>query len=431
MQIKIIDYFLPADYRGVVPTDLETAEVMRKYRLNIVFCLTIGVLVSFIFLARVLLDTKVSNSIYLNLIVIAACFLLPFGIKKFSLRDSVFYFGISLSTIVVFWRSLDTGGVTSPVTTWLTIFPLIGLLIVGFRVALVTYVGVCTLFFVLGFHETLSLDVVTYTTNPVIKPLVLSFVTLVVFFLAYLFERQRKHNEAVIMKIEKELSSNKKLASLGGLSGGLAHEINNPLTILAGRIFSLNRMIKDGDIDKEKMMHACESAEESVRRIDSIVNALRTFSRDEYVEDLKDVNVAGLIKDCIRSFEHEDQIIIKNKCDGDYCLVKGNAVLLQRVFTNLITNSLHAVKETNKPWIEIEVINKTPLELSFKDSGGGISEELAERVMEPFFTTKSVGEGSGLGLALSQNIMRLHGGALKINSESKNTEFRVVFPKEN
>jgi C4-dicarboxylate-specific signal transduction histidine kinase len=217
------------------------------------------------------------------------------------------------------------------------------------------------------------------------------------------------------------------MASLGGLSGGLAHEINNPLTILSGRITSLNRMLIKDDYDRDKMLHACSSAMQSVKRIDSIVNALRGFSRNEYVEDLKKVDATSIIRESISSLSDEVQSIIEFIDEDESAWIMGNSILLQRVFSNLLGNSYQAIREMDSPWIRVEKVSSDPLIFSFKDSGPGISPEIAEHMMEPFFTTKVVGQGSGLGLSLCQNIMSLHGGSLKLNQESKHTEFLVTF----
>lgn len=424
---RIINYFLPAEFQSSSPRDLDTAESLRKFKLNIIFCLTIGTFVSIIFVTRLMLETDTPRSTWLNLVIIFMLYIMPFCIKFFSLKKSVFYVGITICTSIVFIRALDTGGIISPIVNWLTIFPLIGLLIVGKRVATITLLIVSSVFFIIATPDTFNLTVLNLAKNQYIEPIVLTFVTLVVFMLAYLYEAQRKINERLILNIEKELSSSKKLASLGGLSGGLAHEINNPLTILSGRLASVNKMLKADDIDTERMLHACASAKKSVDRIDSIVNALRTFSRKEYVEDLKDVRVSHVISESLEVVKNPDLIDIQLSPEIEGLVVKGNSVLLQRVFTNLLNNSLQAIKEQSRPWLKVEVISVKPVTLSFQDSGTGITDEIAERIMEPFFTTKGVGLGSGLGLSLSQNIMNLHGGSLVLNRSSKNTDFIVTF----
>lgn len=424
---RIINYFLPTEFQNSNPKDLDAAESLRKFKLNIIFCLTIGTFVSIIFVTRLMLEANTPRSTWLNLVIIFMLYIMPFCIKFFSLKKSVFYVGITICTSIVFIRALDTGGIISPIVNWLTIFPLIGLLIVGKRVATVTLLIVSSVFFIIATPETFNLTVLNLAQNQYIEPIVLTFVTLVVFMLAYLYEAQRKINEGLILNIEKELSASKKLASLGGLSGGLAHEINNPLTILSGRLASVNKMLRADEIDTEKMLHACASAKKSVDRIDSIVNALRTFSRKEYVEDLKDVSISHVISESLEVIKNPDLIDVQLSPEIEGLVVKGNSVLLQRVFTNLLNNSIQAIREQSRPWLKVEVISVNPVTLSFQDSGTGITDEIAERIMEPFFTTKGVGLGSGLGLSLSQNIMNLHGGSLTQNQHSKNTVFIVTF----
>ena len=427
MVSKIITFFLPEAYRDVEHSDLKSAEAARRYKLNIIFSFTIGIFSAVNFMVRIILEPNSARSVYLGIPAIIIVLLMPFAIKFFSLRRSVFYICFFLCTTIIFIRSLDYGGINSPIVNWLTMIPLIALLLVGRKTAIATLLGVCALFFVLALPEFFNLNVRGFEASPYIKPIVLSFVTLVVSLLAYFFEAQRKSNEKLILNIEQELSSSKKLASLGGLSGGLAHEINNPLTILSGRISSLNKMLLNDEVDRDKMLHACSRAKSSVKRIDSIVNALRTFSREEYVEDFKELELLGLLNETLDGFSESDRLKITLNFPDSSQMIKGNAVLLQRVFTNLLRNSLDAVKEVEGAWVKIGLKQNGPIVLSFKDNGAGIKSDVAEYIMEPFFTTKAVGKGSGLGLSLSQNIMNLHGGSLKLNQESGDTEFLVTF----
>jgi two-component system cell cycle sensor histidine kinase/response regulator CckA len=218
-----------------------------------------------------------------------------------------------------------------------------------------------------------------------------------------------------------------KLASLGEMSAGIAHEVNNPLAIISGSLPLLTRF-KD---DKEKFDSRVEIIKKATLRIEKIINGLKKFSRsDEKViykkEQLNEILVDSIVLTESKAKRNETIVTLESTekleidCDG---------VEIEQVIINLINNSIDAVKDQNEKWVKLNYSKSgNNIILHVMDSGSGISEELETKIFNPFITTKPVGEGTGLGLSISKGILDNHSTTIKLNRSFKNTCFEIVFP---
>jgi PAS domain S-box-containing protein len=227
--------------------------------------------------------------------------------------------------------------------------------------------------------------------------------------------------------MELQMIQQEKLASLGELSAGVAHEINNPLASLSVYNELLRR--RPGlDEDVQKYLRAME---ENIDRIAKIVRGLLDFSRPAS-SDLRPLHLAEVVKKSLGLVEgHSLFRDIEFHCDIAENLpsIQGNHLELEQVFLNLLLNAGQSMSKGGDIFIKAGPTPGPFLEVSVRDTGSGISPELLPRVFDPFFTTKPAGKGTGLGLSVVRRIIENHHGRISVESEpDKGTIFTFVLP---
>lgn len=243
---------------------------------------------------------------------------------------------------------------------------------------------------------------------------------------------EMKEVKSIADKHKEQAYLSSRMASLGQMAGGVAHEINNPLGIISMSCVRLESLLKEDTVDTKKTHETVSIIENTVKRIGGIVQGLKSISRntsmDEMeLEDLGEIisNTLSVCSEKIKSRNIEVRVVdfaeIKIPCRGGE---------ISQVILNLISNSLDAVEDLDAKWIEIKVLeNKDFVVVSIVDSGSGFTAEEADKIMEPFYTTKPAGKGTGLGLSISKKIVELHGGELKADLKSKNTKIDILLNK--
>jgi two-component system, NtrC family, sensor kinase len=233
---------------------------------------------------------------------------------------------------------------------------------------------------------------------------------------------------------ELRLRLNERMAAVGMLAAGVAHEINNPLAFVLSNLHYIEKelhRLKLVQSDMGEMKEAITDAREGAERMRGIVQSLRALARGDAVTtqpmDVHEVldNSVQLAWGRLRSRGH----VVREY--GDLPLVLANSVQLSQVFVNLLVNAAQALPEADKG--EIRVVtqqhSESMVRVEVHDNGCGIPAENLERIFEPFFTTKPVGEGTGLGLSISHDIIRGLGGELSVSSTpGAGTTFRVLLP---
>ena len=220
-----------------------------------------------------------------------------------------------------------------------------------------------------------------------------------------------------------------RLASLGQLVSGVAHELNNPLAGISAHAQLLDRAIAKGDDARE----AARIISAEALRASKIVGKLLTFVRQSDAERIPvDLNV--VLRDTIELRAHglrEREIALVTRFDERLPPVEGDPSQLQQVFVNLLANAEHAVLDADPPR-RIDVVTEQmagKVRVLVSDSGIGIPPEHIDRIFNPFFTTKPRGSGTGLGLSISDGIVREHGGRLFVQSTpGAGTTFLVELP---
>jgi len=242
----------------------------------------------------------------------------------------------------------------------------------------------------------------------------------------------KRAEEALEVERSKSMQ-NAKLASLGELAAGVAHEINNPLTIILGSAQLMKRYIQSGD--NKAILKNSEVIIETVRRISKIVMGLRVYARDSSKEKFEIRTAHHLVQlstDLLGEYFRHSGIEIKLR--GNLNLeLEVRPVNISQVIVNLLTNSLHALERFEERWIQIECVEDPGdsqfVQLIVSDSGNGIPEKVVEKMFDPFFTTKPSYQGTGLGLSVSSSILREHGGELKYQLLNGHTGFILRLPK--
>lgn len=221
-----------------------------------------------------------------------------------------------------------------------------------------------------------------------------------------------------------------KLRALGQLASGVAHDFNNALAAILGRTQLMNRQVTDSGIKRnlDIIQTAAEDAAATVRRI-------QTFARQTSDKQFERLNIANLLRDSIEitrtRWENEAlmrglHIEVELQTNGDF-YTEGQASELREVFINLIVNAVDAMPRGGRIIVSCGERNGK-IVLRFKDSGTGMTEEVRERIFEPFYTTKGM-QGTGLGLAVSYSIIESHSGSISVISEiGKGTIFEIELP---
>ncbi|MCB1143988.1 MAG: GHKL domain-containing protein [Leptospiraceae bacterium] len=247
---------------------------------------------------------------------------------------------------------------------------------------------------------------------------------------------QKSELESTLIELREaqaHLILSEKMASVGTLTAGVAHELNNPLNFIQGGLEALVGFF-DQTFEKEmsQLQPFFQAIQVGVDRAATIVTALNQFSRSQDRMD-ESVDIKLTIENCltILSPKLRNNVTLIKSYPEEEVFILGNSGKIHQVFLNLITNAIQAIHEKGNIEISIEK-NLENVIVKIKDTGIGIPPEHLPKLGTPFFTTKEVGEGTGLGLSISFKIIEDHKGKISINSEpNKGTEFKIMIPTEN
>jgi two-component system NtrC family sensor kinase len=230
------------------------------------------------------------------------------------------------------------------------------------------------------------------------------------------------------ISLEEQLQQREKLSSIGLLAAGVAHEVNTPLTGVSSYTQMLLGMLGEND-PKHALLQKVRSQAE---RATNIVNNLLNFSRTGSATEFAELDISRVLDDTLQLLEPQlrrNQIQIARSYDEDAPLVFGNAGKLQQVFTNLILNARDAILDGGRIEISTSLAEDGSLLVEISDTGIGIAPENVAKIYDPFYTTKGVGQGTGLGLAVTYGIVQEHTGRISVESTPGNgTTFHITLP---
>jgi PAS domain S-box-containing protein len=218
---------------------------------------------------------------------------------------------------------------------------------------------------------------------------------------------------------------NAKLASLGEMSAGVAHEINNPLAIINGTVRLLAKHVGD----PQKFSAKIDAIERATDRINRIVSGLRKFSRSSDRQTPKEHQLDQIVLESMvlteaKARRHDVRIYL---CCERSLKILCNEIEIEQTLVNLLNNAIDAVQDGKVKWVHIHVFEgDSDVVLQIRDSGQGIAKEVQTKLFQPFFTTKEVGEGTGLGLSIVKGILDEHGASIELLAEA-NTCFEIRF----
>lgn len=239
---------------------------------------------------------------------------------------------------------------------------------------------------------------------------------------------QLKNAQKKIQERQQDLLKASNLIALGEMSAGIAHEINNPLQSL-----SLNLSVMKDKFPISEFVEHYNINDNLIRKMGKMVQNLKDLSKDDADEPSECFLISKIIDDALNIMAEKVKsanLPITTNCDQSL-EAKGHVVQMTQVMINLINNGLDAVSHLDEKWIKIDVgIKSTFIQVSVTDSGKGIPDHIAQNMMKPFYTTKSGNKGTGLGLSISKSILEKNNGTLFYDSNSLNTKFVMLIPKE-
>jgi two-component system, NtrC family, sensor kinase len=231
------------------------------------------------------------------------------------------------------------------------------------------------------------------------------------------------------VKLEETLQQSEKLSSIGLLAAGVAHEVNTPLTGVSSYTQMLLGMIPETDPKHALLLKVQKQTE----RATNIAGNLLNFSRGGSSTDFTEVNINKLLDDTLQLLEpqmRKSQVEIIKNYSEIAPKIFGNAGKLQQVFTNLILNARDAMFSGGQISLMTELDGNGEVIVEVSDTGEGIAPDNLSKIYDPFFTTKGVGSGTGLGLAVSYGIVQEHAGSIEAHSQiGEGTTFHLVFPQ--
>jgi C4-dicarboxylate-specific signal transduction histidine kinase len=243
-------------------------------------------------------------------------------------------------------------------------------------------------------------------------------------------EMERREQE--LRDKQEQLVQAGKLATLGELTTGVAHELNNPLNNIGLYVGNVIDRIRMGELDGEQLVADLDKAMEQVQKATEIISHLRTFGRAARVS-VERVDVDDVIERSLLLVQEQLRlrgIEVELELCPDELIVLANPIQLEQVFINLLTNARDALEDAPKKVIRIaSAKDDERIRITFSDTGPGIPKEIEQRVFDPFFTTKEVGTGTGLGLSITYSILKEHGGDVSLAStRGRGATFVIELP---
>lgn len=243
---------------------------------------------------------------------------------------------------------------------------------------------------------------------------------------------ERKRSDLLVRETQKALTVSVKMAALGTMAGGVAHEVNSPLTAINLIVPIAKEEMHKAGFNNDNVNKLLDDLTDMIQRIARITKGLRTFARDAQADPMVLTSVKSIVDDtlavCLSRFKEHD-IALKQQTPEDLN-IRCRSSQIAQVLLNLLNNSFDAVRDLPEKWVEIEAKEHDAwIEIGVTDSGKGIAKDIADKLFDPFFTTKALGQGTGLGLSISKGLIEGHEGQIFVDESCSNTRIVLRFPK--
>lgn len=262
---------------------------------------------------------------------------------------------------------------------------------------------------------------------------------LLIFTMFYLLSRENDRSEKKMASALQDLEDQRavafastRFAALGEMASGIVHEINNPMTAITLNVQQAKHQLNDEPIEKAKIQERLDKILRIADRVAQIIGSMRTISRDasqdpfqsEYIQTIIDETM-DIAQDKFK--KHGVRLMID--CRVDDLQINCRSVQISQVILNLLNNAFDAVEQLSERWVKLSCYKEqNHLIIQIRDAGTGINPLELDRIFKPFYTTKPVGRGTGLGLSLSLKIVEEHGGKLTYEAQEKETCFQIRLP---
>ena len=224
-----------------------------------------------------------------------------------------------------------------------------------------------------------------------------------------------------------------RMAALGEMSTSIAHEINNPLSIIALTASLLQRLVLKPQAEQSEILERINEISATAQRIHKIIDSMKTLARNGELDPLETTPVRRLVADTLMLCRAKfDAAGVTLATDGvpEQLLLRCRPVQIAQVLLNLLNNAFDAVSQTPPRKVAITALERgEQVEIAISDNGTGVTAEARDKIFKPFFTTKKSGKGTGLGLSISRTIVESHGGRLFLDAHPGPTRFVLQLPK--
>ncbi|MEA3469205.1 MAG: ATP-binding protein [Thermodesulfobacteriota bacterium] len=258
---------------------------------------------------------------------------------------------------------------------------------------------------------------------------------LIIFEISSAITKHLRESDKKRQQLYSEAEHSNKLASIGRLAAGVAHEINNPLSIINQKTGLVQDIVEMSDDFEHKtlMVDAHESIQNSVNRCKKITHRLLGFARQTDVQ-VEEIDINATVKEVVEFLEKEalyNQIEIAFDLDQSVSKIVSDRGPLQQVFLNITNNAIDAIGSHGKITLSSRQVDQKHIQIKIQDNGPGMPAKVLKRIFEPFFTTKETGKGTGLGLSITYGLVKKLGGDIKVTSEvGEGTLFQITLPTQ-
>lgn len=430
--LESLDTFLPAQFS-------EAVEAPLRYRGRIIVATNIVSLIAILAFWAACFVLKLDLVIHIGVFIcivtlIGHLFLLKKHVTHF---DRNILIGATLQVLVltamVYITAFSPRGMGFFGLVWL--IPIFLMIAFYFTPAFSFYLGIANfvVFFAVSnyqferFYQPLN----TLGNFPQVFFLFLSLIMGFSYLLAFLFVHLSEELQNEVVKQRDLLVESAKFQSLGQMASNLAHDINNPLFTIQGKLHQMRNLLSRDQLDLQKCDQIVESVEGTLLRLSQIVKGISTFAREGRGDQMVSISVAELIEnnmalamDRIKNLGIELEILVDPKAK-----IICYPSFISQVLLNLLNNAIDALENSEVKVIKVSARqDKNWIYIEVSDSGPGVSREIEKKIFEPFFTTKTLGKGTGLGLSISRGLIEVHEGHLTYERKDNVTVFKISLP---